>query len=93
MAYCNQLDENKFSSIYTVLQNKARLEHEQAYKSNVRKAKTRMQKSKCAGQYIGAWQRLFNGWLGNTVSNLHVMDCINSNTVIGDTEGVSFISC
>lgn len=90
MAYSNTLTNFKFVAIQSELMERASREHDVEYNARVAKAKSPRQKRLCAGQYVGAWQRLLNGWLAEDITNLHVYDCIRNGVVIGDNEGVSF---
>ncbi|QIR16639.1 hypothetical protein [Shewanella aestuarii] len=93
MAYFTHLDAEHQSKLSQLILDKASVEHEQAYIANVHKAKSTAQKKKCAGQYIGAWQRLHNSWINCTVTNLFVYDCLQSDTVLNDHQGVKFTHC
>lgn len=92
MAYSNALPEATFNALYDTLTKKASNEHDAAYRSNLAKAKSRLQKLKCAGKYVGSWQRLLNNWLSQKVSNIHVYECLKLGCVIGDADGVEFTS-
>lgn len=90
MAYCDSLDDERFVKIQSNLMDRASKEHDAEYNARVAKAKTKRQKRLCAGQYVGAWQRLLNAWLAKEVPNYQVNQCILAGVVIGDADGVSF---
>lgn len=92
MAYYDNLPDNRQDEIRNLLLVNVRNEHDRAYQANMEKAKSRRQKALCAGRYEGAWWRLMDAWMEGKVSNLHVLDCLKHNLVIGDTLGVIFRS-
>lgn len=93
MAYHSKLDEKKQSEIQNALLEHVRSEHDAAYEANLRKAKSKLAKKRCAGRYEGAWWRLMEDWCNDKVTNLHVLDCLKAGFVAGDTQGVIFTPC
>ena len=90
MAYFSKLTDEQQNALSEQLLFLVSKEHEAQYQSNLAKAKSKRQQLLCAGRYEGAWYRLFNSWLLDTTSTLHVKDCLKANIVIGDAQGVSF---
>jgi len=93
MEFFNKLDEEQQSKISALILSKASLEHEQAYKANVVKAKNEKEKMRCAGKYVGKWQRLHNKWISLKVCNLYVFHCLQIDHVDNDPFGVEFTNC
>lgn len=90
MAFYENLSSEKQDEIYKSLTEKIEAQHTQAYEANLSRAKTESAKKACAGKYEGSWWRLREDWVNGQVSNLHVYDCLKTNQVIGDTQGVIF---
>lgn len=83
MAYYSALCEDKQSQLYSALQQQVSKEAQSMYETALSRAKTKRQKQACAGQYIGAWYRLLDGWMKDNITNLHVRDCLSYGHVIG----------
>lgn len=90
MAYFEQLNEDKQERMNNALLVKIREQHDNAYQANLARAKTARAKQACAGRYEGSWWRLWNSWSSNQTTNLHIIDCLRADVVIGDTIGVRF---
>ncbi|MBO1897762.1 hypothetical protein HNW13_018650 [Shewanella sp. BF02_Schw] len=93
MAFFNMLDPDQQANISSLILSKASAEHEQAYQDNVRKATSKTKIKKCAGCYIGQWQRLHQMWIDLKVPNLFVYHCLQVDSVENDPFGVEFTEC
>lgn len=76
MAFASILPASKFNAIYDVLYKQSQRAAKAAYEAKVAKAKTRKQREACAGHYPSDWSELFDLWLRDRVSNLHVYECL-----------------
>ena len=76
MAYYDSLDAKKQNYIYEALQVHVGNEAQQMYTEALKKAKTKKQKSACAGQYIGRWYPVLNAWMQGKVLNLVILDAL-----------------
>lgn len=76
MAYASKLPQEKFNQIYDALYQRTKNAADAQYQAKLAKARTARQREACAGVYTSDWSELFNAWVHDKVSNLHVKECL-----------------
>lgn len=83
MAYASKLSEDRFSLVYDAINKRVSDSAEAQYQACLAKATTRQEREACAGGYPSEWSTLFDLWLRDKVTNLHVLECLRLGRVHG----------